>query len=73
MYIGGSLPVFKGAPQEITFGPAILDNFCPASNFPFLDRVVEKLVGLQILKAMRERIYLDHIQSELIPDYSARI
>lgn len=51
----------------------ILDNFCPDSHFPYLGKVVEKVVALQMQRILDETDYLDPFQSSFRPGYGTEM
>lgn len=59
---GGVLLPLKGALvhlflKEPSLNPIILENFCPESNFPFLGKLVEKMIVQQLQKTLDEQIW----------------
>lgn len=52
-------PLFK----RPFWGLTVLDNFCSFSNLPFLGKIVERMVSLQLQRAPDEADYLESIQT----------
>uniref|UniRef100_A0A2D4LQ82 Reverse transcriptase domain-containing protein n=1 Tax=Micrurus spixii TaxID=129469 RepID=A0A2D4LQ82_9SAUR len=53
--------------------PADLNNFHPVSNLPFVGKVVERVVALQLRRSLDEADYLDPFQSGFRPRYSTEM
>lgn len=53
--------------------PSVLDNFYSVSYLPFLDRIMEKVVDVQLLEAPEEVDYVDSFQSSFKPCYGMEI
>ncbi|KAK9396605.1 RNA-directed DNA polymerase from mobile element jockey-like [Crotalus adamanteus] len=56
--------------KKPSLDPAVLKNFRPVSNLPFVGKVVEKVVASQLLRSLDETNYLDPFQSGFRPGYS---
>lgn len=51
--------------------PAVLNNFCPVSNFLLLGKVVEMVVDLQFQRGLLEADNRDLLQSDFRPKYKS--
>lgn len=47
--------------------PTILHNFCPVSHLPFLRKVTEKVIALQLQRFLAEMSDPDPFQSDFRP------
>lgn len=52
---GGDVPTS----QEAITDPRILENYCPVSSLPFMEKVEEKVVRYQVQSALDETDYLN--------------
>lgn len=58
--------------QKTILEPNHIRNFCPGSNLPFLRKIVEKVVVMQLQKVLDEVDCLDPFQFEFRPRISLR-
>ncbi|XP_070582622.1 LOW QUALITY PROTEIN: uncharacterized protein [Erythrolamprus reginae] len=56
--------------KKPSLDPAVLNNYRPVSNLPFMGKVVEKVVALQLQRSLDEADYLGPQQSGFRPGYS---